>query len=207
MDTIVPPNSTQEVRAQKRQRKENGKRQKAQNKKDAVVQLATLLGKQVLTNALEIRELQTCVIRVVILSKHSAMAVSIKSAYEEFGARFLSASKEEQQNIVSPSAAAWIGLVRSTLSATLPEQVQTGLRAHRDGTNMIELKDGVKLVKTRKAWDENTVKMLLCVGPSLHSQLVFLSAATERRVEENPNTWCGFLEWVGEQHPGTLGDF
>ena len=62
------------------------------------------------------------------LSQNSDMAASIKSAYEEFGPRFSSASKEEQQNIVSPLVAAWIGLVRSTSSLpTLPEQAQAGL--------------------------------------------------------------------------------
>ena len=63
--------------------------------------------------------------------------------------RFSSASKEEQQNRVSPSLAAWIGLVRTALSAPiLVEQVQAGLRVHRDGLS--ELTKGVKLVITRK---------------------------------------------------------
>ena len=168
MDTIVPPNSTQQDRGQKRQRKGNGKGRKAQNKEEAVAQLATLLAKQVLKIALGIRELQTCVNWVFIPPKDRDMAVSIKSAYEEFGARFSNASKEEQQNIVSTSVAAWIDLVRTTLLApALPEQVQAGLRVHRDGTNMSELTEGVKLVTTLKAWDENTVKLPLCVGPNL----------------------------------------
>ena len=87
---------TQEDRGQKRQRKRNGKGQKMQNKEEAGARLVTLLAKQVLKNALEIRELQTCVIRVFILPKDSDMAASIKSAYEEFGARFSNASKEHQ---------------------------------------------------------------------------------------------------------------
>ena len=108
------------------------------------------------------KELQTCVIRVFILSKDSVVAVTIKSAYEDFGARFSSATKEEQQNIVSPSVAAWLGLVRTTLSApTHREQVQAGFRVHRDGTSMSELMEGLKLVKTRKAWDKNTVQVAL----------------------------------------------
>ena len=57
-DTIVPLNSTQEDRGQKRrQRKENGKGQMVQNKEEAVARLATLLAKEALKNALEIREL------------------------------------------------------------------------------------------------------------------------------------------------------
>ena len=152
----------------------------AKKKEETVEQLATLLAKQVLKNELEIRELQACVILVFIPSKGSDMAVTIKSASEEFGARFSSAFHQEQQNIVSPSVAAWIGLVRSTLSSpTLPEQVQAGLRVHRDGINTVELTEEVKLVKTRKVWDKNTVKLFLCVGPNLHSRLVFFSAAIE----------------------------
>ena len=122
---------------------------------------------------------------VFILPRDSDIAVSIKSAHEKFGTRFQRGAAEHR--VSTGSGVHWPGTV-DVVSSTLPEQVQTGLRAHRDGTNMIELKEGVKLVKTRKAWDENTVKMLLCVGPSLHSQLVFLSAATERRVEEKSKT-------------------
>ena len=101
-----------------------------------MAQLATLLAKQVLKNALEIG-----VANMRDSGLHppqrQRLGASITSAYEEFGARFSNASEIEQQNIVSPSVAAWIGLVRTTLSApTLPEQVQAGLRVHRDGTNM-----------------------------------------------------------------------
>ena len=129
-DTIVPLNSTQEDRGQKRQRKGSGKGQKVHHKEEAVAQLATALAKQVLKNALGIREMLTCATRVFILPKDSDMAASIKSAYEEFGACFSNVSKEEQQNIVSPSVAAWIGLVRTTMSApTLPRQHQQE-RAH-----------------------------------------------------------------------------
>ena len=52
MDTIVPLNSTQEDRGQKRPRKGNGKGQMVQNKEEAVARLATLLAKQVLKNSL-----------------------------------------------------------------------------------------------------------------------------------------------------------
>ena len=78
------------------------------------------------------------------------------------------------------SVTAWVGLVRTTMSApTLPKQVQASLRVHRDSTDTSELTEGVKLVKTRKAWGQNTVKLLLCVGPNLHAQQLFLSAAVE----------------------------
>ena len=103
---------------------------------------------------------------------------------------------------------AWIGLVRATLAApTLPEQVQAGLRAHRDGTNMSELTEGVKLVKTRKAWDKNTLKLLLCVSPNLHSQLVFLPAAIEScggKLKRGVASRGGLGNSVQEQHLETL---
>ena len=88
---------------------------------------------------------------------------------------------------------------------TLPEQVPAGLRVHRDSTNTRELTEGVKLVKTRKAWDTNTIKLLLGVGPNVHTRQVFLSAAL-RRVEVNSNV-AWLLGWVGKRHPRTLGDW
>ena len=129
MDTIVPLNSTQGD--QKRQRKGNGKGQKVQNKEEA--SLATLLAKkQVLKNGLEIRELQTCVFRVFILPKDSDVAASTSRPTKSLD------SKDEQQNTVPLSVEAWIGLVRTTMSApTLPgtsRQHQHELARIRDST-------------------------------------------------------------------------
>ena len=147
-------------RSDARQRKGNWKRQKVQIKEEAVAQLA----KQILKNALEIRELQKCVIRVFILPKDSAMAAATKSACEEFEARFSNASKEKHQNIVSPGTAWNERRCRRPLCRSKFKQAfgytETAPRASS--------RREVKLVKTRKAWDKNTVKLLLCVGPNLH---------------------------------------
>ena len=102
MDSIVPLNRTQEDRGQKRPRKENGKRQKVQNQKEAVAQL--LLAKQVLKYALEIRELQTCVIQVSHRQRHGSLdQVSLRRVRSPLLECF-------QRGAAEHRAAAWIDL-------------------------------------------------------------------------------------------------
>ena len=75
----------------------------------------------------------------------------------------------------------------------------------RAGTNVSELTKGMKLVKTRKAWDKNTVLLLLCVSPNLNSHMVFLPA-NHRDAWRKLKRGCGVPGRVGEQHARTLGD-
>ena len=84
---------------------------------------------------------------------------------------------------------------------TLPQQVPAGLRVDRDSTNTRELTEGVKLVKTRKAWDTNTAKLLLGVGPNVHTRLVFLSAAIETcrgKLKRGVASRCGLENGIQE---------
>ena len=143
-----------------------------QNKEEAVAQLATILAKQVVKNALEIRGLQARVIRGFHPHQRQRHGGHDQIILRRVRSPLLECfQREEEQNIVSPSVAAWIGLVRSTLSAPLfRSRFKQACRVHRGGTNMSELTEGVKRVKTRKAWEKNTVKLLLCVGPNVHSQ-------------------------------------
>ena len=143
-------------------------------------QLTVLTAKLVLKNTLEIRELQASTLRVFLISKDSELAKAVKGAYDEFGARYTSATKEERPNLISPAVAAWIGVVRTILAIpALPDPIKTGLTTHSMETNTEQLVLGVQLVKTRKAWDKVTIKLLICVSPGLELQMALVSSGIE----------------------------
>ena len=124
-------------------------------RRKATRRLATLLAKQVLQNALENRHFQKCVIRVSIHPKYSDMTVSIKSAYEEFGARFSNASKDEQQTPLLPPPPPYLMLVVTRpvkircVSALHVRTRTTTPHAHRVllFVNVLRSKDSLKGVR------------------------------------------------------------
>ena len=159
MDDILPPTRTLDSREPKRRRQKGN-----QSKADVMAQLTAVTAKLVLKNTLEILELQACTLRIFLISKDSELAKAVKGAYDEFGARYTSATKEERPNLISLAVAACIGVVRTILAVpALPDPIKTGLTAHSMETNTEQLVSGLQLVKMRKAWDKATIKLLICV--------------------------------------------
>ena len=173
MDEILPPTRSQDSREPKRRRQKS-------NQSKAESQLTAVMAKLVLKNSLEIRELQACTLCVFLIPKDSDLSKAVKGAYDEFGPRFASATKEERPNLISPAVAAWIGVVRTILATpALLEPIKKGLTTHTMETNTKQLASGVQLVKTRKAWDKATLKLLICVNPRLETQMAMVSSGIE----------------------------
>ena len=113
--------------------------------------------------------------------KRGPCAAAVKEGYNNFREKYLDArTGEERDKLISPSVAAWIGLVRAaTDQSGIPETAKQHLIQHRDSTNLTELVEGVLLVKTRKAWGNNIVKLLVCVAPEMAGNAQSVARAVE----------------------------
>ena len=165
MNQILPPDGDKASKTRRVEKPEQATKSKA----DLMEQIMKLLTKLVLKNSLEIRELQACTLKVFLVQKAGPYAAAVKEGYDNFAEKYEAAQAgEEKEKLISPSVAAWIGLVRAAIDQEgIPEVAKQNLIKHRDGTNFEELVEGVRLVKTRKAWDKNTLKLLVCVAPEM----------------------------------------